>query len=59
MKKTHNITATEIMMMEQAKYESSMNWKMAKALVEGKVDSVVLRYAEQIYYSQKDIFEDK
>ena len=52
-------TATEITVLENAKYATLMNWKMAKALVEGKVSSHVLRWAENIYHSQKDIFEEK
>jgi len=51
------ITATEVMIMEQAKYNALMNWRMAKALVEGKVDSRVLSWAEQVYETQKEIFK--
>lgn len=51
-------TATEVMFSEQAKYITRMNWLMAKALVEGKVSSRVLQYAESVYESQKDIYEE-
>lgn len=50
-------TATETMILEQAKYHTRMNWLMAKALVEGKVSSRVLQYAESVFESQKDIIE--
>lgn len=45
------ITATEIIMLQEAKYRVRMNYLMAKALVEGKVKSDVLRYAEMIVSS--------
>jgi hypothetical protein len=51
-------TATEVFMIEQAKHSAMMNYKMAKALVEGKVDSYTLRYAEDVYYSQKEVYEE-
>ncbi len=51
------MTATEAQIIERAKYEAKMNYCIAKALVEGKVDSNVLRWAEQVYQTQKDIFE--
>ena len=50
-------TMTEIMMLEEAKHRAYMNWRIAKALVEGKVDSQTLRWAEMQYETQKDIFE--
>lgn len=52
------MTATEVMFIENAKHTTLMNYRMAKALVEGKVDSQTLRWAEEIYRTQKDIFEE-
>lgn len=52
-------TATEIILIKDLKRHSYMVWLMSKALVEGKVNSTVLRYAEEIYNSQKDIYENK
>lgn len=54
--KKKSMTVTEIMLIKQARYGAYMNWKMAKALVDGHVDSSVLRWAEIQYKSQKDIF---
>lgn len=58
MKKMIPTTGTEIAIIEQAKYLSKMNWRMAKALVEGKIDSRLLRFAEEVYETQKDIYEE-
>ncbi|OFW53956.1 MAG: hypothetical protein A2163_07750 [Actinobacteria bacterium RBG_13_35_12] len=61
-KKHEHITAMEAMMartaLEEAQYSYMMAWRMAKALVEGKVDSRTLRHAEMIYKTNKDIFEE-
>jgi len=51
-------TATAVQAMKQAKYTVKMNYEMAKALVEGKVSSQVLRYAEMVYQSGKGIFDE-
>ena len=51
-------TMTEVMLMREAQARAKMNWLMAKALVEGKVNSRVLSYAEQQYETQKEIFEE-
>lgn len=58
MTKTKPMTATEVMFIENAKHTTLMNYRMAKALVEGKVDSQTLRWAEEIYRTKKDIFEE-
>lgn len=52
-------TATEVMLNEANEYYQRMNWLMAKALVEGKVSSGVLSYAEEVYESllNKYLFE--
>ncbi len=54
-----DMTATEIMFMERARYQSEMVWLMARALVKGRVNSKVLKHAEMVYHEYKDIYELK
>lgn len=58
MKKITFETATAMQFAEESKYRLKMNYCMAKALVEGRVDSNVLKYAEMICKSQKELFEE-
>jgi len=52
-------TGIEVMMIENAKHHAKMQWRMAKALVKGRVDSQTLRFAESMYYAGKEIYEQK
>lgn len=52
-------TGTELNLMEEMKKSSKMNWEMAKALVEGKVSSKVLSWAEMVYETLKEIYKEE
>lgn len=42
------LTATAVVLQEEAKHRQEMLLKMAQALLTGKIDSQVIRYAEMI-----------
>jgi len=46
--KKQNKTATEVMIQEEAVYLAKMNYLLAKALLTGKINSVIVRWAEEI-----------
>ncbi|HEC67021.1 MAG TPA: hypothetical protein ENI23_17225 [bacterium] len=52
-------TVAEKRVLEEAKRKAHMNWKMAEALVQGRVKSEVLKHAEDVYFGDYNIYVNK
>jgi len=55
--KKQNKTATEVMLQEEVIYLAKMNYLLAKALLTGKINSNIVRWAEEIVALYKKTLE--
>ena len=55
---TPEMTGAAIMMAEEAKYRMRMSYKLAKALLTGKIDKNIVGWAEQEVYIYERLIKD-